>query len=164
MPSPSTIVGGTLFAYAPNRNDFALETNEFAVQFSLAHTSGIHLPLAPQTGTSINCSATLTGRQTLQTGYADFDSEWFVKVWYDGTLDIMAGSVLIPSLPATPIRLLAPFKISGTLTAYKSDPSANPPPPPWFQYKVVGAGNVTVRLTAPIGSIRNVTSYFYQFT
>jgi hypothetical protein len=158
------IVGGSLFAYAVNGNDFALETNKFAVQFNLGSTAGIPLPLAPQTGTSIDCSASLAGQQTLHVGYADFDSEWFVPVWYDGNFDIAAATVLIPSAPATPIRLQAPFTISGTLIVFKSDPSASPPPSPWFHYKVNGAGNVTVRLTKPIGSVRKVTSYFYQIT
>jgi hypothetical protein len=114
-------------------------------------------------GTSINLSAALAGRQVLNTGYADFDQNWFVQVWYDGSLEIKAGSVLIPSVPTTPIRLQAPFKISGTLTVF-NNPAVNPAPPPWFQYKVSGVGNVTVRLTKPIGSVRKVTSYFYQFT
>jgi len=164
VPPLSKIVGGSLFAYAQNGNDFAIETNDFAVQFSLGHTHGIHLPLAPQIGTSIDCSATLAGLQALRTGYADFNSEWFVPVWYDGSLHISAGSVLIPSAPATPIRLQTSFKISGTLIVYKSDPSVNPPPPAWFQYQIVGKGHVTARLTAPIASDRRVTSYFYQFT
>jgi len=164
MPPISTIVGGSLFAYAPGGSEFALETNEFAVQFSLGLTDGIHLPLAPQMGTSINLSATLAGRKALNTGYADFDQNWFVKVWYDGSLEIKAGSVLIPSVPTTPIRLQAPFKISGTLTVFKNNPAVNPPPPPWFQYNVSGVGTVTVRLTKPIGSDRKVLSYFYQFT
>jgi hypothetical protein len=164
MPPLSVIVGGSLFAYAPSANDFALETNEFAVLFYLRHTPGIHLALGPQIGTSIDCSAKLAGRLTLGTGYADFGGQWSVKVWYDGTLDLTAGSVLIPNLPATPIRLTAPFTMSGTITAYQSDPSLNSAPAPWFQYTVTGAGHVTARLTAPIGPVRNVTSYFYQFT
>jgi hypothetical protein len=164
MPLFSAIVGGSLFAHAPSANDFALETNEFAVMFNLRHTVGIHLPLAPQTGTSVDWAATLVGRQALGTGYADFGGQWFVKVWYDGTLDFTAGSVLIPSLPASPIRLKAPFTFSGILIAYQSDPSLASAPVPWFKYVVTGAGHVTARLTAPIGPIRNVTSYFYQFT
>ena len=163
MP-PLKIFGGSLFAYDVNGNDFALETTYFALQFSLGVTSGIPLPLSPQTGTSIDCSASLAGQQTLHTGYADCNQHLFVPVWYDGDLEIVAGTVLVPSLPATPISLQAPFTISGTLTVFKSDPSASPPPAPWFHHKVDGAGQLTVRLTAPIGSARTVTSYFYQFT
>jgi len=162
--APLKIVGGSLFAFDVNGNDFAFETNKFAVQFSLGPTSSIPLPLAPQIGTSIDCSASLAGQQTLHTGYADFNQEWFVPVWYDGDLEIVAGTVLIPSVPATPIRLHAPFTISGTLIVFKSDPSASPPPSPWFHHKVDGAGHVTVRLTAPSGSARTVTSYFYRLT
>jgi hypothetical protein len=164
MPLLSTIVGGSLFAYAPSGNDFAFETNEFSAQFSLGQTSGIHLPLAPQIGTSIDCSAVLAGRQALHVGYGDFAGQSFQKLWFDGVLEFKAGNVMVPALPATPIRLIAPFKIFGNLIAYPSDPSASPPPAPSFQYKIAGAGNVTVRLTSPAGLVRNVTSYFYQFT
>jgi hypothetical protein len=159
----SKIVGGSLFAQSVNANDLALETNDFAAQFALGHTPGIHLPLAPQIGTSINCSAVLAGRQALRMGYADFGGQSFQKMWYDGALTITAGSVLVPSLPAQPIRLIAAFKISGNLVAYPSDPAVNPPPPASFQYNLTGAGNVTVRLTAPVGAIRHVTSYYYLF-
>jgi len=78
MPPISAIVGGSLFAYAPGGSEFAFETNEFAVQFSLGLTDGIHLPLAPHMGTSINLSATLAGRKADPTRVAKVGSEWRV--------------------------------------------------------------------------------------
>jgi hypothetical protein len=165
MPPLATVVGGSLFVYYPDWADFTLETTAFAAQFNLADSGSVPLPAVPFIGTSLSCSANLAGGGTLAYGFVDFAGHAHQKLWFEGSLVIKTElSIPIPALPKVgPIHLATPFTLTGTLRAYPSDPTVDPPPKT-FEYTLSGKGNVTVRLTEPVGVQRKVTSYFYQFT
>jgi hypothetical protein len=166
MPPPlAKVVGGSLFAYSPDHADFTLETAEFVAQFQLGDTGSIKLPLKPPIGSSFDCDAILFGGQTLRYGLVDHAGHAHEKLWFEGTLSFTTEiHIQVPSQPPSgPIHLSTPFTFSGDLLAFTSDPFVDPPPKT-FEYKLVGKGIVTVRLTQPFGPLRKVTSYFYQFT
>jgi hypothetical protein len=156
----SKIIGGSLFVAGPTRVTFAIETNEFALQFKLADTGSILIPHVTSSGMTLNCSANLSG-DSLGFGVVDFGGQVFAKRWYAGSLVIKAVPVVVPG-GAGPVRVATTFKLTGNLIAYPSSPVVDPPPPT-FQYKLTGHGTVTTRLGAPISTARDVTSYFYDF-
>jgi hypothetical protein len=165
--APLKIVGGSLFAFDVNGNDFAFRDEQVcgAVQ---SRTNEQHSAAARAADWNVRSTVrhrSLVSRHCIP-AMPTSTKNGSCRCGYDGDLEIVAGTVLIPAFPPghDPIRLHAPFTISGTLIVFKSDPSASPPPSPWFHHKVDGAGHVTVRLNAPIGSARTVTSYFYRLT
>jgi hypothetical protein len=165
MPPLATIVGGSLYAYVAGQADFTLETAEFAAQFSLGDAGSIALPLFVSNGSSFGCNATLSGGGTLRYGFVDFAGAGHQKLWFEGLLLFTTKSFIkVPSLPASgPIHLATTFTITGSLIAFPSDPW-EVTPPKTFEYKLIGQGKVTARLTEASGGQRRVTSYFYQFT
>ena len=111
-------------------------------------------------GSSLSCSANISG-DDLGYGVVDFGGRSYAKRWYAGSLVISAVSVIVPN-GGGPVRVSTTFKLTGTLIAHPSSPVVDPPAPT-FQYKVSGHGTVVARLSAPIGTSRDVTSYFYDF-
>jgi hypothetical protein len=116
-------------------------------------------------GTQLNLSATMTSGWSTGAAnlngpthpMADDEGAW-TEVYYSGSLTFIAGSVVIPDVPAqpagleetVPVHRFSTFTFSGTLTGY-ADPSLSGTP--LFSTQLTGSGSGPFAVTAAFGNL-----------